>query len=303
MTTRTPFGLALISIALLSACSTVPTPNPQLTQAKSDLSMVQSDPRTSRMAATELQQAIDSLNTANASWEREAPTEQVNHLAYLARQRVAIARETVAMRSAEQAASETGTDRTRIQLEARTQEANSAQRQADVAKSDALVAQQGTERARAVATEAQLQADLAQAQNQQLQERLRELNAKPSPQGILLTLGDVLFDTDKAQLKPAGLQLVRQLAVVLRDYPTHTAQVDGFTDSTGTEAHNLTLSGQRAEAVRNALVSEGVSSTRVTTQALGTSNPVASNATADGRLLNRRVEIILSNGRGTNTVR
>ncbi|MDO9160197.1 MAG: OmpA family protein, partial [Burkholderiaceae bacterium] len=259
MTTRTPFGLALISIALLSACSTVPTPNPQLTQAKSDLSMVQSDPRTSRMAATELQQAIDSLNTANASWEREAPTEQVNHLAYLARQRVAIARETVAMRSAEQAASETGTDRTRIQLEARTQEVNSAQRQADVAKSDALAAQQGTERARAVATEAQLQADLAQAQNQQLQERLRELNAKPSPQGILLTLGDVLFDTDKAQLKPAGLQLVRQLAVVLRDYPTHTAQVDGFTDSTGTEAHNLTLSGQRAEAVRNALVSEGVS--------------------------------------------
>ncbi|MDP3131731.1 MAG: OmpA family protein [Burkholderiaceae bacterium] len=303
MTTRTPFGLALISIALLSACSTVPTPNPQLTQAKSDLSMVQSDPRTSRMAATELQQAIDSLNTANASWEREAPTEQVNHLAYLARQRVAIARETVAMRSAEQAASETGTDRTRIQLEARTQEVNSAQRQADVAKSDALAAQQGTERARAVATEAQLQADLAQAQNQQLQERLRELNAKPSPQGILLTLGDVLFDTDKAQLKPAGLQLVRQLAVVLRDYPTHTAQVDGFTDSTGTEAHNLTLSGQRAEAVRNALVSEGVSSTRVTTQALGTSNPVASNATADGRLLNRRVEIMLSNGRGTNTLR
>lgn len=303
MTTRTPFGLALISIALLSACSTVPTPNPQLTQAKSDLSMVQSDPRTSRMAATELQQAIDSLNTANASWEREAPTEQVNHLAYLARQRVAIARETVAMRSAEQAASETGTDRTRIQLEARTQEVNSAQRQADVAKSDALAAQQGTERARAVATEAQLQADLAQAQNQQLQERLRELNAKPSPQGILLTLGDVLFDTDKAQLKPAGLQLVRQLAVVLRDYPTHTAQVDGFTDSTGTEAHNLTLSGQRAEAVRNALVSEGVSSTRVTTQALGTSNPVASNTTADGRLLNRRVEIVLSNGRGTNTVR
>lgn len=303
MTTRTPFGLALISIALLSACSTVPTPNPQLTQAKSDLSMVQSDPRTSRMAATELQQAIDSLNTANASWEREAPTEQVNHLAYLARQRVAIARETVAMRSAEQAASETGTDRTRIQLEARTQEVNSAQRQADVAKSDALAAQQGTERARAEATEAQLQADLAQAQNQQLQERLRELNAKPSPQGILLTLGDVLFDTDKAQLKPAGLQLVRQLAVVLRDYPTHTAQVDGFTDSTGTEAHNLTLSGQRAEAVRNALVSEGVSSTRVTTQALGTSNPVASNATADGRLLNRRVEIMLSNGRGTNTLR
>jgi outer membrane protein OmpA-like peptidoglycan-associated protein len=303
MTTRTPFGLALISIALLSACSTVPTPNPQLTQAKSDLSMVQSDPRTSRMAATELQQAIDSLNTANASWEREAPTEQVNHLAYLARQRVAIARETVAMRSAEQAASETGTDRTRIQLEARTQEVNSAQRQADVAKSDALAAQQGTERARAVATEAQLQADLAQAQNQQLQERLRELNAKPSPQGILLTLGDVLFDTDKAQLKPAGLQLVRQLALVLRDYPTHTAQVDGFTDSTGTEAHNLTLSGQRAEAVRNALVSEGVSSTRVTTQALGTSNPVASNATADGRLLNRRVEIMLSNGRGTNTLR
>ncbi|AGX87520.1 OmpA family protein [Candidatus Symbiobacter mobilis] len=303
MTTRTPLCLALLSAALLSACSTVPTPNAQLTQAKSDLIAVQSDPRTNRMAATELQQAIDALNTATAAWVREDPPDQVNHLAYLTRQRVAIARETVALRSAEQAAGATSSTRSNIQLQARTQEADSAERKAELAESDAQAAQQGADIALAAATEAQLHTDLAQAQNRELQERLRELNARPTPQGILLTLGDVLFDTDKAQLKPAGLHLVRQLATVLNDYPTHNVRVEGFTDSTGTEAHNLNLSGQRAEAVRAALLHEGVSPIRVTTQALGESNPVASNDSADGRMLNRRVEIVLFDGRKLNTQR
>jgi outer membrane protein OmpA-like peptidoglycan-associated protein len=131
-----------------------------------------------------------------------------------------------------------------------------------------------------------------------LQERLRELNAKPSPQGIMLTLGDVLFDTDKAQLKPAGLHLVHQLAAVLNEYPLHHARVEGFTDSTGSEAHNLTLSGQRAESVRLALMSQGVASARITARGHGESNPIAGNDSADGRAINRRVEIILSTGLG-----
>lgn len=303
MTTRTPFCLALCSVALLSACSTMPPPNSQLTQARSDLMTAQNDARTNRLASTELQQAIDALKTANAAWEQQESPEQINHLAYLSHQRVAIVRETVALRSAEQVAGTAGSTRSSIQLQARTQEADSAQRKAELAQRDTQTAQQGTEKARAATTEAQHQTDLAQAQNRELQERLRELNARPSPEGIVLTLGDVLFDTDKTQLKPAGLRLVRQLATALNDYPMHNARIKGFTDSTGTEAHNLTLSGQRAEAVRAGLLGEGIASNRVTTRGYGESNPVAGNDSADGRQLNRRVEIVLFDGRNLDSQR
>lgn len=288
MHARTPsicsLTLALLGVSLLSACSSVPTPNAQLGQAKADYQGAAADPRTTRLAATELKRAQDALNEAQAAWDRQDTPEDVNHLAYLARQRVAIARETVALRSAEQTAASTGATRANIQLEARTQEADAAQRKTDQALAEATAAKQ--------------QSDRVQAQNQALQERLRELNAQPSPRGLVLTLGDVLFDIDKAQLKPAGLRLVRQLSMVLTDYPQRQVLIEGFTDNTGSTEHNLGLSGQRANAVRTALLGEGISAARVTTQSHGEARPVGDNNSADGRQLNRRVEIVLSDERG-----
>lgn len=288
MHARTPsicsLTLALLGVSLMSACSTVPTPNAQLGQAQADYQGAAADPRTTRLAAAELKRAQDTLNEAQAAWDRQDTPEDVNHLAYLARQRVAIARETVALRSAEQAAASTGATRTNIQLEARTQEADAAQRKTDQALAEASAAKQ--------------QSDRVQAQNQVLQERLRELNAQPSPRGLVLTLGDVLFDIDKAQLKPAGLRLVRQLSMVLTDYPQRQVLIEGFTDNTGSTEHNLGLSGQRANAVRTALLGEGISAARVTTQSHGETRPVGDNNSADGRQLNRRVEIVLSDERG-----
>jgi len=294
---RTPFALATLCVALLSACATVPFPNAQLTQARADFRNAEGDPRASRMAASEMKQAQDALNNANAAWERQDAPEDVNHLAYLTRQRVAIARETMGLRTAEQFAGSAGTTRDAIRLEARTQEADTAQRQADQATRNARAAQYDAEVARADSAQAQRETEMADAQNRALQDRLRELNARPSPRGLVLTLGDVLFDTDKAQLRPAGLRLVSQLAAVLNEYPQRTVQVEGFTDSTGTPAHNLTLSAQRAEAVRAALQSEGIAPARVSTRGSGERNPVAGNDSADGRQLNRRVEIVLSDGR------
>lgn len=298
MTPRSPWALALISLAVLSACSTTPTPNTQLTQARADFRTAESDPRANRMAAAEMKQAQEALNAANAAWEREDKADDVNHLAYLTRQRVAIALETMGLRTAEQAIGNAGATRSAIQLEARTQEANAAQRQTEQAQREAQVAQQGANIARANNAEAQRQTDLAQAQNRVLEERLRELNARPSPRGLILTLGDVLFDNDKAQLKEGGLNRVRQLAAVLNEYPQRTVLVEGFTDSTGSKAHNLDLSGRRANAVRDALLNEGIHTDRITTGRQGENNPVADNDSAGGRAMNRRVEIILSNGPG-----
>ncbi len=287
---RTPVALAFIALAL-GACSTVPTPNAQLNQARADFRAAEGDPRAQRTAAAEMKQAQAALNDAHAAWERQDTPDDINHLSYLARQRVAIARQTMALRNAEQTAGNASATRSDIRLEARTVEAATAQRQAEQAQRDAQNAQRNTAIARADTADAQRQTEAAQAQNRALEERLRDLS-------IVLTMGDVLFDTDQAQLKLGGLRLVQQLAVLLNEYPQRNVLVEGFTDSTGSQAHNMSLSSLRAEAVRTALLAEGIAATRVATRGHGENTPVASNDTADGRELNRRVEIVLSDGRG-----
>jgi outer membrane protein OmpA-like peptidoglycan-associated protein len=113
------------------------------------------------------------------------------------------------------------------------------------------------------------------------------LHAKKTPRGMVITLGDVLFDTNKAQLKSGGLRNVQKLADFLKQYPTRKVQIEGFTDSTGSTARNQVLSEQRA-----------VTSDRISTKGYGESYAIASNNNAAGRQLNRRVEIVLSDADG-----
>ena len=132
----------------------------------------------------------------------------------------------------------------------------------------------------------------------QLESQLQELNAKKTERGLVITLGDVLFDTNKAQLKSGGRSSLQKLAGFLKQYPQRKAQIEGYTDSTGGADYNLGLSDRRANAVRSSLVDMGISNDRITTRGYGQESPVASNDTADGRQLNRRVEIILSDDNG-----
>jgi outer membrane protein OmpA-like peptidoglycan-associated protein len=134
--------------------------------------------------------------------------------------------------------------------------------------------------------------------NRMLEARMAELNAKQTPRGLVVTLGDVLFDVDRSALKPAGMRMVDQLAEVLKADPQRTVLVEGFTDSTGADAYNQTLSTERADAVRVALLGQGIASTRVASRGYGKANPVGSNDTAAGRQMNRRVEIVLSDESG-----
>ena len=277
MTSRLPLALTTLSIALMAACSSTPSINAQLTQASSDYHSAEMDPRANRYASTEMRQAQEALSAAQASWQRQDSPEEVNHLAYLARQQVAIAREAMAQRGAEESADSAGATRDAIRLDARTQEARMAQEQA---------------------LQAQAQAEMARAENQALQERLRELKARPGPRGTLLTLDDVLFNSDQAQLKPAGLRLVDQLTAVLKEHPHWTVTIEGYTDNTGTEAHNLILSSQRAEMEGSLLRDAGIAVDRMSMRGAGESNPVASNQSAEGRAMNRRVEIVLSHNVG-----
>ncbi|MDM7944356.1 MAG: OmpA family protein [Hydrogenophaga sp.] len=298
MNTIHRFALSLTALAVVAGCSTTTPTNVRLDQAREDFRTVQADPRSQNQAAAELRQATDALNAANMASNNREDLAQVNHLAYVASQRAAIVRETVRFKTAEMSVANAGAARTSAQLEARTLQADAAQRAAAEAQRAAAEARRSASAARTDTVEAQRQAAMAQERSRMLEARMAELNAKQTPRGTVVTLGDVLFDVDRSALRPGGLRMVDQLAEVLKSDPQRTVLVEGFTDSTGADAYNQTLSTERADAVRVALMSRGIASSRVASQGYGKAHPVGSNASAAGRQMNRRVEIVLSDESG-----
>lgn len=284
-------ALSLTALAIVAGCTTTPPANVRLDQAREDFRTVQSDPRSQNQAPAELRQAADALTAANTASSNRDDVQIVNHLAYLASQRAAIVRETVNFKTAELSVANAGAARTSAQLQARTQEAEAAQRAA-------AEAQRNAGAARTDAAEAQRQAAMAMERNRLLEVRMAELNAKQTPRGVVITLGDVLFDVDRSALKPAGLRMVAQLVEVLNADPRRSVLVEGFTDSTGADGYNQTLSTERADAVRVALLGQGIASGRVASRGYGKAFPVGANDTAAGRQMNRRVEIVLSDESG-----
>jgi len=132
----------------------------------------------------------------------------------------------------------------------------------------------------------------------QQETELKGLNAKATERGLVITLSDVLFGANKAQIGSGGMRSVQKLADFLTQYPKQKVLVEGYTDSVGSNAHNQKLSEQRANAVRAALLDKGIGSERVTTHGYGEEFPVSGNDTAANRQMNRRVEIILSDANG-----
>lgn len=147
---------------------------------------------------------------------------------------------------------------------------------------------------RAADTEAALSASTNQ--NAELSARVAklesELEAKQTERGLVVTIGDVLFATDSTRLTGAGLERVARIATYLRMNPGQVVVIEGHADATGDAAYNQMLSEKRAEAVAAALIGEGIETPRIVYSGLGESSPIATNATATGRQMNRRVEVI-----------
>lgn len=194
--------------------------------------------------------------------------------------------------------------RNKAQLEAQASQVNAAQAQAAQAQADAARA-----RAEAQAAEAQTQAAQAQAQAQAAtkeadaaranrEKLLGQLNnvlaTSETARGLIVNMSDVLFDTGKYTLKPDTKISLAKVAGILQSYPGLKLQVEGYTDSIGSDEFNQKLSNDRATAVADFLTSQGVSAANVTATGYGKADPVADNSTAAGRAKNRRVQLVVS---------
>jgi outer membrane protein OmpA-like peptidoglycan-associated protein len=283
------------SAVMLAACSTVPTTTPTLDQARADFVAANNDAQVARYAPLEFKLASDALAAADAAAARQDSLDTIDRLAYIARQKIATAQEVARGKAAEADMARAGHERDQVRLQARTAEAERARADAASAQAQAAAAQQQ-------AAAAQQQADATAGENRALRERsmklealLIDLHAQKTERGIIITIGDVLFATNQASLTPNGISILRKVADAMMQNPDRTVLVEGFTDSTGSAAHNQDLSQRRANAVATALASMGVPRERVAMRAYGEAFPVASNDNATDRQLNRRVEIVLSN--------
>ncbi len=128
--------------------------------------------------------------------------------------------------------------------------------------------------------------------DKQAKELEKIAETKRTEQGLVTKLkSDILFDTGKSALKPAAHGNLKKMAEIMKKYPENVLTVQGYTDSTGSAKVNEELSLKRAEAVKAALIANGMPKETVTAQGMGPANPVADNSTSEGRMKNRRVEI------------
>ncbi len=168
-----------------------------------------------------------------------------------------------------------------------------AQEAAESAMTEAEKAKMRAEAEAARAEAAQAEAEAAKAAMNSLQNQLSDLQAKQTERGLVITLGDVLFEFNKSDLKAGAARNLQPLVKALNENPEQQVIVEGHTDNVGSEDYNITLSEKRAQSVKDYLTSEGIDGERIDTDGLGYEFPVASNDTAAGRQQNRRVEIVL----------
>ncbi len=248
-----------LSAAVLVGCASSPESPHGSSEARSNLSTLQDDPNLAERAPNALREAEAAVRLA----EEPLPASEAQlaeHRVFMAEQKVEIARAKATTEYTEAQRQRLGEERDEARLAARTEEADKARR-----------------------------GEAA------LQQQIQDLQAEATERGIVLTLGDVLFATGSAELRPGGDGNLDRLVDFLNEHAERRVLIEGHTDSVGNAQSNQRLSERRAEAVRSHLVRRGVSPERLSTSGAGQDRPVASNDTASGRQQNRRVEVIIEN--------
>jgi outer membrane protein OmpA-like peptidoglycan-associated protein len=288
------------------------------------LTQLQSDQQLARQAPVAIKEAEDAVRAAE---EPQGDKENGVHLMYIAERKVDIAQALAESRLLVEQRAILSQQRESARLDSRTQEVDMARSKTESARMETLAAQEEADNARSKAESARVETLAAQkevdgirskseaarlntlaAQKESadaqlkaadLQRQIEELNAKPTERGLVVTLGDVLFDTGKAEIKSGAATNLAKLAAFLNQYKDRSVLIEGHTDSVGNEDYNLGLSQRRADSVKFWLMKQGVNSDRLVTSGKGEVSPVSANDSASGRQLNRRVEVIIENTTAT----
>ena len=307
---KTRLIAAAVAAVLIAACATAPVKPEGAAEARVMLTQLQADTNLANRAPISMKAAEAAVHLAE---QPEADQQLAAYRVYMADRKVKTARAEAETQYAEDQRVGLTEQREKIRLDARTREADLAmskvasaqaesaeqKAQADAARNQAGAAQAQADAADAAALAAQQQAQSAamsaQQQADELQRQIAVLQAKVTDRGIVLTLGDVLFATNRAELTSGAGNNLNKLVAFLAKYPDRTVNIEGYTDSTGSADYNMGLSQRRADSVRSYLVNQGVGSGRLVASGKGMSSPVAGNDSASGRQQNRRVEVIINN--------
>lgn len=302
---RGRFGAVLLAGVALGGCASVP--NPALERARSNYESARQDPQVNTHAPVALYEAEKTLRQAEQTWESSGNRAEVEHLIYLTKQKVEIARAVAGQRVAEEDTLKLSQEREKVLLEARSRiavdalqeaqdravKAAKAREEAETKAREAARARQEAEDRAREAIRARRDAEEAGARAKQLEEQLAQLKAEHTERGLVLNLGDVLFEFAKADLKSGALRNLEPLVTFLKEYPARNIVIEGHTDDIGSESFNLGLSERRANAVRDFLIRSGIAAERISSRGYGEAFPVASNQNEAGRQKNRRVEVVI----------
>jgi outer membrane protein OmpA-like peptidoglycan-associated protein len=260
--------LAAAASACIAACASAPKSTEELETARAVVPQVESSPRAG-VAATNIAEARKALDRANQLAEKNGKAEDITFEATVASRNAQIANEKILTAMARDEIEKGTAERQTVLTEARANEAARNAQQAQTAE----------ERAKA------------------LERELADLKGKKTDRGVVVTLGDVLFDTGKATLKPGAYSTIERLATVLKEDASRKVLIEGHTDNVGSDEYNQGLSERRAQSVQAALFERGVDASQISTVGKGETTPVASNDNAAGRQQNRRVELVFQEDR------
>ncbi len=315
----------MLMLVLLSACVAAPKKDLALERVRDELDSLKSNTELAGYAPLALGEAERTLRKAEL-----ATGDDLNrsYLVYMADRRIQIARTMAEREQYEQVLDQLQNEHSKMLIQASQLEADHArmeaeearllvattaeeaqrameeketaqQKEAESARAAQLSAEEADQARRLAesrASEAEFarrEADLASQQVTSLTRQLENLQLRETESGVVVTLGDVLFASGQAQLVEGGRSSLEEVVDLLQTEPDKKIRVEGHTDSSGNSDANLLLSEQRAQAVREALVSLGVASERVSALGMGEDFPIASNEDEGGRARNRRVDVIL----------
>ncbi len=252
------------SSLLLSACAS--TPPESLVELKQKLDSLESNEQTNRFAPVALKEAQDQVRTTESAWNKDNEA-LYDHELYLAERYIEIA--------------EQETERGEVQAKL----GNTSERRKEM-----ILSQQEKEMERA-----RLEAREAKEKLEALKTEMENVKAEQTDRGLILTMGDVLFALNSAELQPGGEKNIEKLANFMHENVETQVTVEGFTDSLGSEQYNEKLSEKRAQSVVDLLEASNIDSSRLNIKAYGERYPVATNDTAAGRQQNRRVQLVINN--------